>query len=208
MTLKLGIQHRALEDYQRFHMMTLGWPLPFLWPGQICFRMLLHGWKLIHAQHWVLMYFQVCSNSAYPQHSSERYRTNGPLVSFSFYSIFHRFLSFSPGYPVRNNTNRITEQGKNLLLIARIFKHNVHKRVYGSSKVYVWLLKTTWKLILFSLEELPSLRKCLSCIVLQMSRLMTNQQNGMCAQRRLRSAWASAQSDQSLRCPHEKSLGP
>ena len=35
-----------------------------------------------------------------------------------------------------------------------------------------------------------------------------NQQNGMCAQLRLRSAWASAQSDQSLRCPHEESLGP
>ena len=35
-----------------------------------------------------------------------------------------------------------------------------------------------------------------------------NQQNGMCAQRRLRSAWASAQSDQSFRCPHEESLGP
>ena len=31
-----------------------------------------------------------------------------------------------------------------------------------------------------------------------------NQQNGMCASRRLRSAWASAQSDQSLRCPHEE----
>ena len=28
-----------------------------------------------------------------------------------------------------------------------------------------------------------------------------NQQNCMCAHRRLRSAWASAQSDQSLRCP-------
>ena len=27
-----------------------------------------------------------------------------------------------------------------------------------------------------------------------------NQQNDMCAQRRLRSAWVSAQSDQSLRC--------
>ena len=26
------------------------------------------------------MHFQVCSNSAYPQHSGERYRTNGPLV--------------------------------------------------------------------------------------------------------------------------------
>ena len=35
-----------------------------------------------------------------------------------------------------------------------------------------------------------------------------NQQNGMCAQRRLRSAWASAQSDQSIRCPHEETLGP
>ena len=34
-----------------------------------------------------------------------------------------------------------------------------------------------------------------------------NQQNGMCAQRRLGSAWASAQSDQSLRCQHEESLG-
>ena len=34
-----------------------------------------------------------------------------------------------------------------------------------------------------------------------------NQQN-KCAQRRLRSAWGSAQSDQSLRCPHEDTLGP
>ena len=29
-----------------------------------------------------------------------------------------------------------------------------------------------------------------------------------CAQRRLESAWASAQSDQSLGCPHEESLDP
>ena len=35
-----------------------------------------------------------------------------------------------------------------------------------------------------------------------------NQQNSMWAQRRLRSAWPSAQSDQSLRCPHEETLGP
>ena len=78
MTLKLGIQHRVLEYYQCFHMMTLGWPWLFLWQGQTFLRMLLHGWKLI--QHWVLMHFQVCSNSAYRQHSGERYRTNGPLV--------------------------------------------------------------------------------------------------------------------------------
>ena len=31
-----------------------------------------------------------------------------------------------------------------------------------------------------------------------------NQQNHLCAQRRLRSAWASAQSDQNLRCLHEE----
>ena len=30
------------------------------------------------------MYFQVCSNSTYPQHSGERYRTNSPLVLFVF----------------------------------------------------------------------------------------------------------------------------
>ena len=30
----------------------------------------------------------------------------------------------------------------------------------------------------------------------------------MCAQPRLRSAWAFAQSDQSLLCPHEETLGP
>ena len=35
-----------------------------------------------------------------------------------------------------------------------------------------------------------------------------NQQNGMCVQRRLGSAWASAQSDQSLCCQHEERLGP
>ena len=33
-----------------------------------------------------------------------------------------------------------------------------------------------------------------------------NQQNDLCTQRRLRSAWASAQSDQGLCCPHEEAL--
>ena len=32
--------------------------------------------------------------------------------------------------------------------------------------------------------------------------------NWVSAQRRLRSAWASAQSDKNLRCPREESLGP
>ena len=35
-----------------------------------------------------------------------------------------------------------------------------------------------------------------------------NQQNDLCAQRRLTSSWASAQFDQSLRFPHEETMGP
>ena len=35
-----------------------------------------------------------------------------------------------------------------------------------------------------------------------------NLQKGMCAQRRLRSAWASTQSDQSVCCPHAENLDP
>ena len=41
-----------------------------------------------------------------------------------------------------------------------------------------------------------------------LSRLMTKPTKWLCAQLRLRSAWASAQSDQSLRCPDKESLGP
>ena len=42
----------------------------------------------------------------------------------------------------------------------------------------------------------------------KMSRLMSKPAKWVCAQQRLRSAWASAQSDQSLRCPQEESLAP
>ena len=41
-----------------------------------------------------------------------------------------------------------------------------------------------------------------------MSRDMTKPTKWVCAKRRLRSAWASAQSDQSLRCLHVEILGP
>ena len=45
------------------------------------------------------------------------------------------------------------------------------------------------------------------CIILIWAAWWQNQRNGICVQRRLRSAWASGQSDQSLRCPHEGNLG-
>ena len=37
---------------------------------------------------------------------------------------------------------------------------------------------------------------------------LQNQQNDLCAQQRLISAWASVQSDQSIHWPHEKTFGP
>ena len=49
--------------------------------------------------------------------------------------------------------------------------------------------------------KLASVKLCF-----EMSRDMTKPTKWVCAQRRLRSAWASAQSGQSLRCPHEESL--
>ena len=39
------------------------------------------------------MDFQVCSNSAYPQHSGERYKTNGLLV-YGFEVPGHRVFIF------------------------------------------------------------------------------------------------------------------
>ena len=66
-----NLVHRIVEYCTaRFvQMMTLGCPWPVLWHAQIYFLMLLHGWKRI--QH-IVMYFQACSYSAYPQHTGER----------------------------------------------------------------------------------------------------------------------------------------
>ena len=50
--------------------------------------------------------------------------------------------------------------------------------------------------------------KCyLNTIQYHLSRSMTKLQNHLYAQRRLKSSWAEAQSDQGLHCPSEGSLG-
>ena len=43
--------------------------------------------------------------------------------------------------------------------------------------------------------------------IFYLSRDMTKPTKWVCNQRRLRSAWASTQSDQGLRCPHQETLG-
>ena len=49
---------------------------------------------------------------------------------------------------------------------------------------------------------------CYDRCQIDMSLRMIIQQNDMCVQQRLRSAWVSALSDQSIRCPHTERLGP
>ena len=66
-----------------------------------------------------------------------------------------------------------------------IHVRNCHKNLYTFVSCVMWLVPCLF----------------LSC-------LMTKPTKWLCAQRRLRSAWASTQSDQSLHCPHEESLGP
>ena len=63
-----------------------------------------------------------------------------------------------------------------------------------------------WQLVLRARSTTPLIRSAFHW--LKWATSWQNQQNGMCVQRRLRSAWASAQSDQGLRCPHEEILGP
>ena len=74
MTLKLGMQDWVLKYYQCFHMMTLGcWPWPFydgsnLWSECFCIG------ESLYSIECSCIYFQVCSNSAYPNRSGEQYR--------------------------------------------------------------------------------------------------------------------------------------
>ena len=65
-------------------LMILDWPWPFLWHDQICFLMLLHGWKLI--QH-IVMYFKLILIQHIP---STQVSDTGPLVLwFHFYFILN-----------------------------------------------------------------------------------------------------------------------
>ena len=57
-------------------------------------------------------------------------------------------------------------------------------------------------------QDILLVLSCSRSVIQYMSHDMTKPAKWLCAQRRLRSAWASAQSDQSLRGPHEEALGP
>ena len=76
-----------------------------------------------------------------------------------------------------------------------------------SSKMHVWYRHRTCNRVTF-IQAYPNKLYKKTYHTCHMSRDMTKPTKWVCAQRRLRSVWASAQSDQSLHCQHEESLGP
>ena len=60
----------------------------------------------------------------------------------------------------------------------------------------------------FVMRRLKYVQKRFRLIFIKWAASWQNQQNGMCAQRRLKSAWAPAQSEQRLHCSRDESLGP
>ena len=89
---------------------------------------------------------------------------------------------------------------KNILIVNRYF---------FAAKIFMQML-TLYKLCVQSIRlcQQKLQYNVISTHRHYMSHDMTKPAKWVCAQRRLRSAWASAQSDRSLRCPHEESLGP
>ena len=82
---------------------------------------------------------------------------------------------------------------------------------------YKWFVLShiEWQIVKFGLSTSPLTSKhehnkisVILCMSHYLSHDMTKPTKWVCAQRRLRSAWASAQSDQSLRCLHKECLGP
>ena len=99
--------------------------------------------------------------------------------------------------------------------LSKIIANLIDKICYSASRMNYPTLKNSqklWFLTLFKCVLLKYRAKC--CNVPFVSRgpkwaaSWQNQENGMNAQHRLRSAWASTQSDQSLCYLHEESLGP
>ena len=88
--------------------------------------------------------------------------------------------------------------------------HNLSKRCRQAEKQCRPWSDRSWKgslILVYTICSDLSVQ-ILKIIMVARAAAWPNQQNDLCAQQRLRSAWASAQSDQSLRCPSEESLGP
>ena len=87
-------------------------------------------------------------------------------------------------------------------LISTFVVHSLD-RIINTYSFYIWNSKT-----LAGFCSCSSLNPIWKYTPEDISHDMTKPTKWMCTQWRLRSAWASVQSDQSLRCPHEETSGP
>ena len=124
-------------------------------------------------------------------------------------SVPHRCLIIYFGFFLL--AKRCRSNNASMALIQECMTSSLTKRVQilqsESAREEPQLLSKTYKWHKWKVEEYIKFYSCVAYeLLIKMSRDMTKPTKWLCAQRRLRSAWASAQSDQSLRCPHEESL--
>ena len=91
MTLKLSIQNRVLKYNQSCSNYDTGLTFTIFMTWS---NLVPNTSALLLIQHRVI-YSQACSYSAYPVHSGERYRTNGPLVCGYYHCLFLYVFCFS-----------------------------------------------------------------------------------------------------------------
>ena len=133
---------------------------------------------------------------------------------------YHNDPEFSDRYAWANGVDPDQEQSDQGLHYLPFRLHRLDSLLYSNFRVITTIflgVRIFRKFTVMSVTE-PYKRKILYCNVdfwirfqpgwqMKWARAWQNQQNDLCAQWRLRSAWASAQSDQSLRCLHEECLG-
>ena len=110
-------------------------------------------------------------------------------------SLFHKKSSNPPDYPEPSHLIKIFHMYRSTL-------KNIFVAPYPTLSKREGLVG---KNLFFSSKKVFNL---MNSKIWERATGQQNQQNDLCAQRRLKSGWASASSDQSLRCQHEETLGP
>ena len=112
----------------------------------------------------------------------------------------HKRYLHGKGHDTLSTSARELERLKTLLYLACVCKpSSFTDNLLG----FVWCSLSVWYLAPFFCRNHFNYNYSVD----EMSRLMTKPTKWRCVQRRLRSDWAFAQSDHSLRCPHEERLG-
>ena len=144
--------------------------------------------------------------------SGELTRILNMFISYLWLAIWLRHIESSPLSQEDNTVNKKDhfKEGCNASLFCFNYKHSeqiIEKYIKSNAQESIQLNCSFWQRHRSGKEHKHKDGTTIKAQV-EMSNCMTKPTIDLCAQWRLRSAWASVQSDQSLRCPHEESLGP